>query len=116
LMSAKLFLYLHINQYVMNIKKPYKMKTVLLSGTAKEYIQSVLSKSASNTVNSLISHFRENNLSTSIDFVRKLEIEQQTGFNLEIQNVDFIDSIKRGSFSFTVNCLILTAKELGIKP
>lgn len=92
-----------------------KMKSVLLDTTTKDYLDSVVSKGLSHTANMVVTRFR--GLGLVVDFGRKFDkLEHNTGVNLSKENIDFVESIKQNSFSFTLNCLIATAKERGIKP
>lgn len=92
-----------------------KTKGIAFDSQNRKYVESVVSKGLSHTVNMLISRFRENGL--VVDFGRKFEdLQPTTALNLSIENIDFVESIKQNSFSFTLNCLIATAKENGVKP
>lgn len=92
-----------------------KTKGIAFDSQNRTYVESVVSKGLSHTVNTIITRFRE--LGASVDFGRKFsELQPTTALNLSIENIDFVESIKQNSFSFTLNCLIATAKERGIKP
>lgn len=92
-----------------------KTKSLHFDSTTKDYLDSVVSKNLSHTTNAIITRFRE--LGLVVDFGRKFENLQPTsGVNLSIENIDFVENIKQNSFSFTLNCLIATAKENGVKP
>lgn len=92
-----------------------KTKGIAFDSLNRAYVESVVSKGLSHTVNVLITRFREQNL--SVNFAFKFEnLQPTTALNLSVENIDFVESIKQNSFSFTLNCLIATAKELGIKP
>lgn len=104
--------YLLINQLIMSDKKT---KGIAFDSSNRKYVESVVSKGLSHTVNMIIARFREQNL--VVDFGRKFDnLQPTTALNLSIENIDFVEIIKQNSFSFTLNCLIATAKEQGIKP
>lgn len=91
------------------------MKSIILDGTTKEYLDGVVSKGLSHTANMIITRFR--GLGLVVNFGRTFEkLEHKTAVNLSVENIDFVESIKQNSFSFTLNCLFATAKENGVKP
>lgn len=91
-----------------------KTKSFSLDATCTGYLDTIIIKSKNVTINELIKKFREQGL--QIDFNRKLnDLEQPTTANLDIENVDFITTKKIGGWGFTLNCLILTAKELNLQ-
>lgn len=96
----------------MNVKKT---KSLHFDSSTKDYLKSVVSKGLSHTANVIIGIFREQNLSVNFSF-KFDDLLPTSGLNLSVENIDFVESIKQNSFSFTLNCLIATAKERGIKP
>lgn len=92
-----------------------ELKGFSLDNTNRKYLDEVVIKGLSYTLNMLITKCRELNL--SVNFSRKFEnLDSSTSANLDVENIEFINSIQVSSFSFTLNCLIQTAKEQGIKP
>ena len=92
-----------------------KLKGMVMDSASRIYLESVVIKGLSNTLNMLITKFRESNL--AVNFSRKLDnLENPTSVNLDKENIDFVESIEVNSFSFTLNCLIQTAKEQGVTP
>ena len=92
-----------------------KMKSLLLDKENRDYLESVVSKGLSHTTNMLITRFRE--LALVVNFGQKFEnLGKTTALNLGVENIEFVESIKQNSFSFTLNCLIATCKEQGVKP
>jgi len=85
-------------------------KSFVLDNENLEYLNTVISKNLSNTIDNLVSKAREQSL--QVDFVRKFENPTKNiGCVLSPENVEFIESIKNNSFGFTLNCLIATVKD-----
>lgn len=77
------------------------------------YINSICVKSVANTINSLVTIFREK--STPINFVQRIENAKMMRVKLSVENANYIADQKLISKSYTLSCIIATAKELDIK-
>lgn len=79
------------------------------------YLKSVIVKSRSKTLNLLISAFRERGL--VINFNRSFaNLESPTSAKIDFENLEYLLGNTVSSFSFTLNCLIATAKDNSVKP
>jgi hypothetical protein len=78
------------------------------------YLNSIYIKSLSTTINTLITYFRENNLSI-ITAGRRADNTQIYRAAVSAENAAYIEANKTASKSFTIACLVATAAELDIK-
>lgn len=78
-----------------------------------EYIQKVYTKSLSSTLNLLVAHFRINNI--PIGTSGRSGESKLMQFGVSQENLEFLNSVTVMSRSFTIACLVATARELDIK-
>lgn len=78
------------------------------------YLDSIFVKSLSTTINKLVSFFRENDIKINVSG-QKIESPKKHLVGISSENNDYINANKAVSKSFTIVCIIATAKDLDIK-
>lgn len=87
--------------------------TMILGNAELDYLNKIVIKSLTTTINKLIKYFWDNGLPVTTSG-RRFEDTVKFGVSIHTENIKYIESIKVVSKSFTLACLIATAREMQI--